>query len=42
MNRALSEGTIRSLEGRRPENTTPTRFEEFAAELAHAYLGRRA
>jgi hypothetical protein len=37
MARAFNEGTIKSLEGRRPENTTPTRFEAFAEDLAHAY-----
>lgn len=36
--RALSEGTVRSREGRTPQNTTPTRFEDFADELAQAYL----
>ena len=34
---ALNEGTVRSLETRTLENTTPTRFEDFAVELAHAY-----
>jgi uncharacterized protein YbjT (DUF2867 family) len=33
----INEGHSRSKEGRRPENTTPTRFEEFAAVLAQAY-----
>jgi len=33
----INEGHSRSKEGRRPENTTPTRFEEFAEVLAHAY-----
>jgi uncharacterized protein YbjT (DUF2867 family) len=37
MSRALNEGKVKSLEGRRPENTTPTRFEDFAAELEAAY-----
>jgi len=32
--RALNERTVRSIEGRTAANTTPTRFEEFAAELA--------
>jgi uncharacterized protein YbjT (DUF2867 family) len=32
--RALNEGTVRSLEGRSPANTTPTRFEDFAGDLA--------
>jgi uncharacterized protein YbjT (DUF2867 family) len=35
--RALNEGKVRSLEGRRPENTTRTRFEDFASELEEAY-----
>ena len=34
---ALSEGRLHSLEGRNERNTTPTEFEEFAAELPHAY-----
>jgi uncharacterized protein YbjT (DUF2867 family) len=38
-NQALSEGRLHSLEGRNESNTTPTAFEEFAAELAHAYAG---
>lgn len=37
MSRAINEGTVKSLEGRRPENTTRTTFEEFAETLAHAY-----
>lgn len=37
MAQALSAGRVRSLEGRRPANTTPTSFEEFAAILAGAY-----
>ena len=37
MSRAFNEGKIRSLEGRRKENTTPTRFEEFADQLVPAY-----
>jgi uncharacterized protein YbjT (DUF2867 family) len=32
--RALNEGIVRSIEGRSAANTTPTRFEEFAEELA--------
>ena len=36
-NQALSDGRLRSLEGRNESNSTPTEFEEFAAELAHAY-----
>lgn len=39
MNRALSGGTVRSREGQRRENTTPTRFEDFADELTRAYSG---
>jgi uncharacterized protein YbjT (DUF2867 family) len=35
--RAANEGRIKSREGRNPENTTPTRFEDYADELAHAY-----
>jgi uncharacterized protein YbjT (DUF2867 family) len=37
MSRAVNERRIRSLEGRTPANTTPTRFEDFAAGLAAAY-----
>lgn len=37
MTRAFNEGKVRPREGRTPENTTPTRFEDFAGELAHAY-----
>jgi uncharacterized protein YbjT (DUF2867 family) len=37
MARALNEGKVRSLEGRRPENTTTTRFEDFAGGLEEAY-----
>ena len=37
MARAFNEGKIKSREGRRPENTTPTRFEDFAEDLACAY-----
>ena len=36
-NQALTEGRLHSLEGRNETNTTPTEFEEFAAELTHAY-----
>ena len=36
-NQALSEGRLHSLEGRNESNTTPTEFEQFAAELAYAY-----
>ena len=37
MARAFNEGKIKSCEGRRPENTTPTKFEDFADVLARAY-----
>lgn len=37
LTRAINEGKIKPREGRTPENTTPTRFEDFAVELAHAY-----
>jgi len=37
MARALNEGRVKSLEGRRPENTTTTRFEDFADELEEVY-----
>ena len=37
MTRAFNEGKVKSREGRRPENTTPTRFEDFADELARAF-----
>lgn len=37
MTRAFNEGRIKPLEGRTGENTTPTRFEDFAGELASAY-----
>jgi uncharacterized protein YbjT (DUF2867 family) len=37
MARAFNEGKIQSREGRRPENTTQTRFEDFAKDLARAY-----
>ena len=33
----INHGHSRSKEGRRRDNTTPTRFEEFADVLAHAY-----
>lgn len=32
--RALNDGTVRSLKGRSPSNTTPTRFQDFASDLA--------
>lgn len=37
MARALNDGNVKSLEGRRPENTTTTRFEDFAVQLEEAY-----
>ena len=37
MARAINEGRVKSQEGRRPENTTPTRFETFAEMLAGVY-----
>jgi hypothetical protein len=37
MTRAFNEGTVKPLQGRTSENTTPTRFEAFADELARAY-----
>lgn len=37
MSRAFNEGRVRSLEGRNASNTTPTRFEDFALELAQAF-----
>jgi uncharacterized protein YbjT (DUF2867 family) len=37
MARAVNERRVKSREGRRPENTTPTPFEAFADTLAHAY-----
>lgn len=37
MTRAFNEGKIKPREGRTPENTTPTRFEDFADELGRAY-----
>jgi uncharacterized protein YbjT (DUF2867 family) len=37
MARAFNEGTIQSIEGRRPENTTQTRFEDFVEILVRAY-----
>jgi uncharacterized protein YbjT (DUF2867 family) len=35
--RAINEGKVSSVEGRRPDTSTPTTFEEFAGELARAY-----
>lgn len=37
MTRAFNENTIQPREGRTPGNTTPTRFEDFAGELARVY-----
>lgn len=37
MTRAFNEQRIKPSNGRTPENTTPTRFEDFAGELAQAY-----
>jgi uncharacterized protein YbjT (DUF2867 family) len=37
MTRAINEGRIKPLDGRTPENTTPTQFEGFAGHLARAY-----
>jgi uncharacterized protein YbjT (DUF2867 family) len=37
MTRAFNEGKVTPRAGRTPENTTPTRFEDFAGELARAY-----
>lgn len=37
MSHAFNAGKIRSLEGRNRRNTTPTRFETFAQQLAAAY-----
>lgn len=37
MTRAFNEGKVNPRDGRNPENTTPTRFEDFADELALAY-----
>jgi uncharacterized protein YbjT (DUF2867 family) len=37
MTRAFNEGRVKPLMGRTAENTTPTRFEGFAGELARAY-----
>jgi|CXWL01.1.fsa_nt_gi uncharacterized protein YbjT (DUF2867 family) len=39
MTRAFNEGVIKPRDGRTPENPTPTRFEDFADELAQAYQG---
>ncbi len=37
MTRAFNEEKVKPHAGRTSENTTPTRFEDFAGELAHAY-----
>ena len=37
MTRAFNEGKVKPRKGRTPENTTPTRFEDFVGELARAY-----
>jgi hypothetical protein len=37
MLRALNEGRIKPRQGRTAENTTPTRFEDFADDLVRAY-----
>ena len=37
MTRAFNEGRVLPRAGRTPANTTPTRFEDFADELAQAY-----
>jgi uncharacterized protein YbjT (DUF2867 family) len=37
MAQAMNEGRVKSVEGRNPSNTTATRFEDFADELAQAY-----
>ncbi len=42
MTRAFNEGTVQPLHGRTPENTTPTRFEDFAGELSAAYRATKA
>jgi uncharacterized protein YbjT (DUF2867 family) len=39
MARAFNERRVTSRQGRRPDNTTPTRFEDFADVLARAYQG---
>jgi uncharacterized protein YbjT (DUF2867 family) len=42
MTRAFNEGTVKPRNGRTPENITPTRFEDFASELADAVRQRQA
>ena len=37
MTRAFNEGNVKPRAGRTPENTTPTRLEDFVGELARAY-----
>jgi uncharacterized protein YbjT (DUF2867 family) len=37
MAQAFNEGKAKPREARSPQNTTPTRFEDFAADLARAY-----
>ena len=37
MTRTFNEGQVKPRDGRTPENTTPTRFDDFAEELARAY-----
>lgn len=37
MTRAFNEGKVKPRDGRTPENTTPTRFDDFAEEFARAY-----
>ena len=37
MTRTFNEGRVKPQDGRTPENTTPTRFDDFAEELARAY-----
>ena len=37
MTRAFNEERVKPRNGRTPENTTPTRFEDFVGELAQAY-----
>jgi uncharacterized protein YbjT (DUF2867 family) len=37
LDRALSDGIVTSVEGRTTANTTPTRFDEFAGELAERF-----
>ncbi len=42
MTHAFNEELIKPSNGRTPENTTPTRFEDFVGELAQAYQASRA